>query len=181
MQRKIDKAEVLISKLTQDKALQSEANVRPFHFAHVQTSQVPSQNSAHHQISLFRKQLEADGHKLDELTKSIGKLEADLAVERNKVAHTEESWRQRESALVEAQNKAAKQAVSLAKAEDKVKAKEKALEESARAREKKVQSNGNELPAELDMVRDRYCRWLVWLISCTANEDAQVFDVQAQL
>ncbi|KAL1728810.1 hypothetical protein EV714DRAFT_214338 [Schizophyllum commune] len=139
LQRKIDKAEVLISKLTQDKALQSEANV------------LPSQNSAHHQISLFRKQLEADGHKLDELTKSIGKLEADLAVERNKVAHTEESWRQRESALVEAQNKAAKQAVSLAKAEDKVKAKEKALEESARAREKKVQSNGNELPAELDM------------------------------
>ncbi|KAL1704896.1 hypothetical protein EV121DRAFT_204769 [Schizophyllum commune] len=119
LQRKIDKAEVLISKLTQDNALQSEANVRPFHFAHVQTSQVPSQNSAHHQISLFRKQLEADGHKLDELTKSIGKLEADLAVERSKVAHTEESWRQRESALVEAQNKAAKQAVSLAKAEDK--------------------------------------------------------------
>ncbi|KAL1755624.1 hypothetical protein FB107DRAFT_274640 [Schizophyllum commune] len=134
LQRKIDKAEVLISKLTQEKALQSEAN-----------------NSAHHQISLFRKLLEADGRKLDELTRNIGKLEADLAVERSKVAHTEESWRQRESALVEAQTKAAKQAVSLAKAEDKVKAKEKTLEESAKAREKKVQNNGNELPAELDM------------------------------
>ena len=54
--------------------------------------------------------------------------------------------------MVEAQTKAAKQAVSLAKAEDKVKAKEKTLEESAKAREKKVQNNGNELPAELDMV-----------------------------
>ena len=137
------------------------------------------QNSAHHQISLFRKLLEADGRKLDELTRNIGKLEADLAVERSKVAHTEESWRQRESALVEAQTKAAKQAVSLAKAEDKVKAKEKTLEESAKAREKKVQNNGNELPAELDMVCDRRRIVLAWLIYCTANEDAQVLDVQA--
>ncbi|KAL1743369.1 hypothetical protein HDZ31DRAFT_65099 [Schizophyllum fasciatum] len=136
LQRKIDKAEALISKMTQDKALQSEAN-----------------NSAHHQINLFRKQLEADGRKLDELTKNIGKLEADLAVERSKVLHTEESWRQREHQLAEAQAKAAKQLVHLTKLEDKVKHREKVLDDTAKAREKKAQSssNGHELPPEVDM------------------------------
>lgn len=134
VQKKIDKAEALISKMTQDKALQVEAN-----------------NAANHEINTLRKFLENDRVKLDELSKNIRQLEADLATERARVLHTEDAWRQRERQLAEAQAKVNKQSLQLTKAEEKIKAKEKTLlsEAAVKVREAKVEESN--VPAELEM------------------------------